>query len=102
MASFQVESTQLFSFLPKALTYYLITLIIISIYRNVYYLKSFLILLLSVYRYCLSQRMTKPTIKLVGLLKTQISLQTMESDQSSLTVCSFYSLRAIQRGMNNP
>ena len=51
-----------------------------------------------------SQRMTKPSIRLVRPAKTQISLRIRADWSESLPVaCAFYSLRAVQRGMNkNP
>ena len=50
------------------------------------------------------QRMTKPSIRLVWPAKTQISLRIRAGWSESLPVaCAFYSLRAVQRGMNkNP
>ena len=48
--------------------------------------------------------MTKPTMRLVQPARTQISLPIHAVwSESSLMACAFYSLRAIQRGMNkNP
>ena len=49
----------------------------------------------------LSQRTTKPTIRLVETAKTQISLCTlMVWSESLLIACAFYSLQDIQRGIN--
>ena len=49
----------------------------------------------------LSQRMTKPTTRLVRSSKTQIRLRIRAVwSESSLIACAFYSLQTIQRGMN--
>ena len=49
----------------------------------------------------LSQRTTKPTIRLTRSAKTRISLRIRAVwSESSLIACAFYSLKAIQRGMN--
>ena len=49
----------------------------------------------------MSQRTTKPTIRLVRPAKTQISLRIRAVwSESSPIACAFYNLRAIQKGMN--
>ena len=49
----------------------------------------------------LSQRTTKPNIRLVRPAKTQISLRFRAVwSESSLLVCAFYNLQATQKGMN--
>ena len=52
----------------------------------------------------MSQRTKKPTIRLVRPVKTQISLRIRAVwSESSLVACPFYSIQAIQKGINeNP
>ena len=54
--------------------------------------------------YHMSQRMTKPTIRLMQPAKTHISLHIRAVwSETSLILCAFCSLQAIQRGINeNP
>ena len=49
--------------------------------------------------YHLSQRMTKPTVRLVQLAKTRSAGASLQSYQDLLIACAFFSLWAIQTRM---
>ena len=79
---------------------------LLSLFSKQFYNKFNMILLIvrAIRKIHMGQRMIKPTIRIVRIAKTQISLRIRAVwSESSLIACAFYSLRATQRGINeNP